>query len=124
MKTVGLCVSVTTSLLFLWAGSSRAAPLGHFQRADLFAHVSAAHVQADTDGNGLFDNLEVALSTTQPDQPLEVIVRYKPDRQAAVMAHVAGGTAHQLALDHSVATRLTAKEIRQLAASGDVESIE
>src|SRR5262249_1843400 len=54
---------------------------------------------------------------------LDVIVRYKEGQEGA-SAGIAGRISRHLALDHSVAAHLTPEQIRALAASGAVESIE
>jgi serine protease AprX len=124
-------VASATGSAVLATGSAPSAP-GSFvlrgvttapQRADLLAHVPASRVQADMDGDGLFDDLAAELATAPADRVLDVIVRYKPGREPARIDS-ANGTLRRLELDHSVGTRLTAAEIRRLAASGDVESIE
>jgi serine protease AprX len=116
-------------------GPAFTAPSALSLSRELPARATAAPIQADTDGDGLFDDLAARLATAPADQTLDVIVRYKPGQEPARVARAAGrGTTfvsavptrpeRELLLDHSVATRLTAAEIRRLVASGAVESIE
>jgi serine protease AprX len=114
---------VTLSALAILSGSACAARLTGPQHAARSARHSATRVQADTDGNKLFDNLEGALAAARPDQRLDVIVRYRPGSQAGRMLKARPGV-RGLEADHSVAVRLTPSEIRRLAASAAVESIE
>jgi serine protease AprX len=123
MNRLALQLAVSLGGLLIFAGSGDAARLTPAQRADLFAHVSPARVQADTDGNTLFDDLEAMLAATRADQRLEVIVRYKAGHEGAA-GHIAGRVTRHLKLDRSVVARLRREEIRHLAASGAVESIE
>src|SRR5438105_1149242 len=67
----------------LAAGPGYPDPPSAAQRADLLAHVSPDRIQADIDGSGLFANLEAMLATTPPDEPLDVIVRYKAGHEGA-----------------------------------------
>jgi serine protease AprX len=106
------------------AGAAVAAPLTQAQRTALFARVEPARIQADTDGNRLFDNLEAQMTAARVNQPLKVIVRYKAGREAAVLSGLGGRAARRLTADQSVATCLTRDEIRRLVASGAVESVE
>src|SRR5207247_129089 len=78
---------------------------------------------ADTDGNGLFDNLEAELASVRGNPLMDVIVHYKPGHEDA-LARIAGRATRFLKSDGSAAARLTSAEIRELAASGAVESIE
>jgi serine protease AprX len=92
-------------------------------RVARLARVPAGPVQADLDGNRLFDDLEAELAVARADQALDVIVRYKPGREPVRLAAVRPGT-RRLVLDGSLALRLTPPEVRRLALSDDVESIE
>jgi serine protease AprX len=119
------------SLLAAAAGLAFAAPLpgspGNSLLSDLApptareipADLPARRIQADTDHNRLFDDLEERLSTAGAREALDVVVRYRAGRQPAV-----GAGERHLSLDHSVATRLTPPEIQRLLVDGAVESIE
>jgi serine protease AprX len=115
--------TLAVSALALCAGSARADKVPPAQQADLLRHVSPAHIQADIDGDTVFENLAAKLAVTPPDQALPVIVRYKRGHEAA-SARIARRISHQLGRDRSVAARLTRPEIEALLASGVVESVE
>jgi serine protease AprX len=119
----GLRLPAALGALAIVAGPGHAARLTSAQRAHLLAHVRADRILADTDGNKLFDNLEVKLAAMRADEPREVIVHYKAGCEGAA-ACIAGRVSLRLPLDHSVVARLTREQIRQLAASNAVESIE
>lgn len=104
-------------------GDAGAAQFSPAQRATLLARVPAHQIQADTDGNKLFDNLEARMAATPADQPLEVVVRYKEGQQRAA-ARIAGRASGKRLRDNSLVAALTPAQIRSLAASGAVESIE
>jgi serine protease AprX len=70
------------------------------------------------------DSNPAARIAADPDQPLDVVVRYRPGHEGRVTARIGRRARRWLSLDRSVAARLTGTEIRQLAASGLVESIE
>src|SRR5688572_20135817 len=118
---------LTLALVVAHAGAAAGGPLLRSQRADLLAGyprsgcMPAARVQADTDGNRLFDDLEAQLAGARAEEAVPVIVRYRAGRQAVVAS--ARRVDRALPLDGSIATRLTCEEIRRLAASGAVESI-
>jgi serine protease AprX len=59
-----------------------------------------------------------------PHQPMNVVVRYRSGQEGQVTARIGRRARRRLALDRSVAARLTGAEIRDLATSGLVESIE
>lgn len=80
-------------------------------------------VQADTNHNRLFDDLEARLSAAAAGEALDVIVRYKPSHEPAILPG-AGRGERWLSGDHSVATRLTPGEIQRLLADDAIESIE
>jgi serine protease AprX len=82
---------------------------------------SLRRIQADTDGNRLFDDLEERLSATDAREALDVVVRYRPGQQPGPAA---GRRERRLSLDHSIATRLTPSEIQDLLATSTIESIE
>src|SRR5437899_2964375 len=109
--------------LSLFARPGYAVRLSAAQRADLLAHVSPERIQADTDGNGLFDNLEYTMAHAPPSQRLQVIVRYKAGHEAAA-EQIAERVTRRLEADRSVAAELTGAEIRRLIDSGEVETIE
>jgi serine protease AprX len=117
---IGFCLALAAVAAAVYAADG---PFSRSQRGNLFARVPAIRIQADTDGNRLFDNLEAQLATVAAEQTLPVIVRYRPGREPAPGA-VVGRGARRLALDRSVATRLTRAEIQQLTASDAIESIE
>lgn len=123
MKKLVFCLLAALGLIGLLADPGHAAPWLRAQRAKLLAAVPQPRIAADTDGNKLFDNLEARLSSASPDTALDVIVRYKNGYLSA-QSQLAGRVRRRLALDRSVSVRLTVPEIRQLAASGAVESIE
>jgi serine protease AprX len=80
-------------------------------------------IQADTDRNRLFDDLEDRLARIDEQQAVEVVVRYRPGRAPGRISGDGRGE-RRLALDHSIATRLNRAEIGRLLASSDIESIE
>jgi serine protease AprX len=92
-------------------------------REDAAGIRSLTAAQADLDGNRLFDDLEARLSTAAAAKTLDVVVRYRPGREPARIAGADRGE-RRLALDHSIATRLTPGEIQRLLASDAVVSIE
>jgi serine protease AprX len=114
---------VALGALAILSGSAYAARPTPPQHTARFARVGGARVQADTDGSKLFDNLEAPLSSARPEQRLDVIVRYRPGSEAGRALKSRAG-ARGLEADHSVALRLTPAEVRRLAASSAVESIE
>jgi serine protease AprX len=77
-------------------------------------------MQADLDGNRIFDDLEATLASMRSETSLPVIVRYKAGHASS--ARVRGGRSFDIS--GTVAARLTAREIRELVASGAVESVE
>jgi serine protease AprX len=123
LKKLLFCLLAALGMIGLFAGPGYAAPWMRAQRAKLLSAVPKLRIAADTDGNKIFDNLEARLASAAPDAALDVIVRYKNGYLSA-QSQIAGHIRRRLALDRSVSARLTAGEIRQLAASNAVESIE
>jgi serine protease AprX len=111
------------TVLSLCIGAVSATPMTAERRAEILAHVRPEEVFADTDANRVFDNLEAKLARVREDEPLDVIVRFQPGREGAA-TWFAERVTRVMELDRSVAARLTAGEIRRLAASDAVESIE
>src|SRR5262245_33371382 len=79
-------------------GAYHAARIASARRADLLRHVSAARIQADLDGDRIFDDLEARLASIPAQTALPVIVRYKAGR-AASGARVMRWAARTLAAD-------------------------
>src|SRR5437667_4679576 len=118
-----LTILSAVSALALASGAAQAAGWPAAQRTALLGHIRPAHVLADTDGNGLFDNLETEIASAPGSALLDVIVRYKPGHEEAA-AQIGRHASRLLETDGSVAARLTPAQIRALASSGAVESIE
>jgi serine protease AprX len=128
MQRLMSSIALTACAFAVLAGAAGAAPardggLPLTQRAALSAHVAPERIQADSDGDKLFDNLAFHLQQARPSETLDVIVRYKPGQEGAA-AGIESRVFRHLKLDHSVGARLTAEQIRALVASGAVESIE
>jgi serine protease AprX len=123
MKRAAFHLFVLLAAVFLTAGTERANLLTTAQRADLLTHVGPDRIQADTDGDGLFDNLAAVMATAPPDQLLDVIVRYKRGHEDAMMP-LSECVTRRLPADRSIVAQLRGGEIAALLASGDVESIE
>jgi serine protease AprX len=123
MMRAALHVFALLAVVAVAVGPSRADAITAAQRVDLLAHVRPDRIQADADGDGLFDNLAATIAARAWFQPLEVIVRYKPGHEDAV-ALIAERVSRRLEADHSVVARLMGAEIAALVAFGDIESIE
>lgn len=120
--SVMLCLLATGPLALASGGPGRvpAASWSHSRQAAHFAGTPALAGRY-----GLFGDVEAEMAAARPDQPLEVVIRYKPGREPARIAGAQRGDyQRRLALDHSIATRLTRQELRRLIASGAVESVE
>src|SRR5262245_49968780 len=107
MNRLLLSLLATLGALALTPAVAHAAPWSRAQRAALLAHVRPARVLADTDGNGVFDNLEAELASWRGDTPLDVIVRSKPGH-GELSAWLGSRTVRSLTSDGSAAARLTA----------------
>jgi subtilisin family serine protease len=121
-KRSWLLLGLMTALLLI-LHPSKAAKRSNADGANLVAQISMERIQADLDGNGLFDDLEFAMAHGTPGQFLDVIIRYKPGRASAADP-LGTRIKNRLELIGAVSARVTAAEIRQLIASGTVKSIE
>lgn len=116
-------LTLTISALALGAGAAYAEKIAPVPQSDVTRQVRPAYLQADLDGDRVFENLSAKLAVTPSHQALPVIVRYKAGREAA-SAWIRRRVTGRLERDHSVAARLTRTEIEALLASGAVESVE
>jgi serine protease AprX len=121
------CLTLLPTLLVALSSAAGAAPAAwtpepNTPSAAFLQRVPAARRQVDADRNRLFDNLEARMTAAKAEEALPVIVRYRPGQQPMSIAAVRG--VKRLALDGSVAVKLTPAQIRSLVASGAVESVE
>jgi serine protease AprX len=98
-------------LAFLLVAATVSTPWNRPARSD----AEAAHVRSTE---------AWAFADVRPDQPVDVVVRFRPGHERAAVASARGRVTRRLALDGSVVLRLTGDEVRRLAATGGVESLE